>query len=104
MKLQCREVFGQQFHITTQKYSVNIFLILMTDAKESLVTISPRPVLTLISSKRFGLAAATVRPIGFLARLSCPHLSEEEPSAHLVIQFQLPELHGLIFKGTVKKT
>ena len=78
MKLQCREVFGQQFRITTQKYSINIFLILMTDAKESSVTINPRPVLMLMSSKCFGLAVATVRPTSFLVRISCPHLSEEE--------------------------
>lgn len=48
----------QQDQLTTQKYNGNIVLILMKGAKEFSVTVNPRSVSLLVSSKHFGLHTA----------------------------------------------
>lgn len=82
--LQLHEIICRGIWAAVSYYYTEIqckhFSNFMTDAKESLVTISPRPVLTLISSKRLALLQPQSGPISsFLHQISCPHLSEEEP-------------------------
>lgn len=128
MQLQCRDVFkaGSPNHYTEiqREHSSPSY----ERCPGTSVTRNPWPVLMLMSSEHSGLATAQ-SPGSMNANsrccllpnsstFSCPAKASESrlsaawsvqlstsfkrgDSAHLIIQFQLPKLHGLIFKGTV---